>query len=209
MAADKKSYLIEFIGTFFLCFHIFCSGTTVDNSMGMICGYMIFIMIAAKVSGAHFNPGITMGMVVMGYCNAMNFFMYFLMHIMASVAAAGLRTLLLGGGNSKHGDPFNSNDMIVLFIYYAGAQIILTVIYMIIAVNSKAPRAAFCFCVPLAQLFVSTFSTMPGFVLLGNCSVIFGAVLFNQHWGALISTTLGSIVGGGLGGLIYKVAFAD
>lgn len=208
MAADTKSYIMEFVGTMILCFHISVSSAGSNTTFGMICGYIVLMMMGARISGAHFNPGITLGLVVQGKASGKTFGFYFLMHFLGSLAAAALHLIFIGryGQVAK---AFDWEQMWQLFVLFMTAQIVITVIYMLIAVNPRSPRAAFCFCVPLTQYFVSSFSRFSSYALLGNCSVYLGSILFTQNWGGLISATFGCLAGGAIGGWIYKSQLAD
>ncbi len=200
MAADTKSYVMELVGTMILCFH---ASVSYGSSFGLICGYIVLMMIAARTSGAHFNPGITAGMWAIGKASPKTFFIYLAMHFLGSFASAALHLIFIG----KYGavaNAFNTEQMWQMFLLFMCAQIVITVIYLLIATNDKSPRAAFCFCVPLTQYFVSSFSRFKDFALLGNCSIYLGSILFTSNWGGLITALLGSIIGGGLGGWLYK-----
>lgn len=200
MAADTKAYVMELVGTAILCFHVSVSAS---SSFGLICGYIVLMMIAARISGAHFNPGITAGMWAIGKASPKTFGIYLLMHFLGSLASAALHLIFIGqyGVVAK---AFNVEEMWQVFLLFLCSQIVITVIYLLIATNPSSPRAAFCFCVPLTQYFVSSFSRFKSFALLGNCSIYLGSILFTQNWGGLIMSLLGSVVGGGLGGWLYK-----
>lgn len=203
---DNKAYLVEFIGTTILCFHMFCSGA--GNSQGLICGYMALMLITARVSGGHFNPGITMGMLVNGKASNKTFLIYLLMHCAGSFAAAAL-FLMINGGYNKFGKQFDADQMWQMFLLYLGAQTAITMIYLLIATHPKSPRAAFSFCVPMTQMFVNSFSRFADYPFLGNCAVMVGGAVFRQGYGALAAGLLGCLGGGALGGWLYKTVLAE
>jgi aquaporin Z len=70
--------ITEFIGTFFLVLTIGC--TVIAPSAGVIAplaiGFMLMVMVYAggHVSGAHYNPAVTLGVVMRGRCPAQDAF---------------------------------------------------------------------------------------------------------------------------------------
>lgn len=205
MAVDTKAYVMELVGTAILCFH---TSVSASSSFGLICGYIVLMMIAARISGAHFNPGITAGMWAIGKASPKTFGFYLLMHFLGSIAAAALHLIFIGKYTAST-QAFKVDDMWQIFVLFLLSQMVITVIYLLIATNPKSPRAAFCFCVPLTQYFVSSFSRFQSYALLGNCSIYLGSILFAQNWGGLISSLLGCVVGGGIGGWLYKSFLQD
>src|SRR3569833_1627886 len=69
-----KRYLVEFIGTFFLVLTIGCTG--IPASPGDIpplaIGAVLMVMVydGGHVSGAHYNPAITLAVWIRGRCDA-------------------------------------------------------------------------------------------------------------------------------------------
>lgn len=87
-----KKYLVEFIGTFFLVFTV---GMTVVNpgagSFAPIAiGFTLAVMVFAggHVSGGHYNPAVTFGVLLRGKIGASDAIMYWVAQLLAGVAAA-------------------------------------------------------------------------------------------------------------------------
>ena len=98
-----KKYLVEFIGTFFLVFTI---GMTVvapgaGNLAPLAIGAALMVMVYAggHVSGAHYNPAVTLAVWLRGKCAAADVVPYIVAQGAAAVAAAftvqGLKTGLV------------------------------------------------------------------------------------------------------------------
>ena len=198
---DTKAYVVEAVGTMFLCFHSYTSGFA--DSTGMVCGYMALMILAAKLSGGHFNPGITIGMLVAGKCSPKNFGLYMLSQFIGSILAAVLYQILTGW-YGRVPSAFDINQMWQLFLLFLVAQIAITVVYLLIATGNNSPKSAFSFCVPLTQLFVNSFTRFNSYKLLGNCVIYMGNLLFNQSWGTLLAAVFGCLGGGAIGGLLHK-----
>jgi len=84
--------LTEFIGTFFLVLTIGC--TVIAPGAGVIAplaiGFMLMVMVYAggHVSGAHYNPAVTVGLVVRGRCTMQDAVGYIGAQIVGAVVAA-------------------------------------------------------------------------------------------------------------------------
>lgn len=89
-----KKYLVEFIGTLFLVFTI---GMTVispgaGNLAPLAVGAVLMVMTYASVhvSGAHFNPAVTLAMWMRGRCESKDVVPYWLVQVAAGALAAWL-----------------------------------------------------------------------------------------------------------------------
>ncbi len=98
-----KKYLVEFISTFFLVFTI---GMTViapgsGNFAPLAIGAVLMVMIYAggHVSGAHYNPAVTLGVWLRGKCPASDILPYIASQVagaeLAAAAVKGLKTGLV------------------------------------------------------------------------------------------------------------------
>ena len=86
-----NKYLAEFIGTFFLVLTIGC--TVIPGAPGVIpplaigAALMVMIFAGGHVSGAHFNPAVTLAVFLRGKCPAKDVVPYWIAQIAAAVAA--------------------------------------------------------------------------------------------------------------------------
>jgi len=96
-----KKYLVEFISTFFLVFTI---GMTVlppgaGNLAPLAIGAVLMVMIYAggHVSGAHYNPAVTLGVWLRGKCPTSDVVPYLIAQVAgAEIAAAAVKALKTG-----------------------------------------------------------------------------------------------------------------
>ena len=85
-------YIMEFVGTFFLVFTIGC--TVVGNGAGALAplaiGSVLMVMVFAggHISGAHYNPAITLGVWLRGKCEAKDVAPYMISQAVGAVLAA-------------------------------------------------------------------------------------------------------------------------
>lgn len=101
-----KRYLAEFIGTFFLIFvgdGAIIINALSKNSIGHIgeafaFGFIIFIMIfsCGDISGAHFNPSVTIAFYISGKLKMKDVVPYIISQLLGAVAASNLLNSLFG-----------------------------------------------------------------------------------------------------------------
>src|SRR3977135_1937071 len=94
-------YVAEFIGTFFLVLTIGC--TVIGQGAGPLAplaigsALMVMIFAGGYISGAHFNPAVTLGVWLRGKCEAKDVAPYMIFQIIGAVVAASVVKLLKGG----------------------------------------------------------------------------------------------------------------
>lgn len=94
-------YITEFIGTFFLVFTVAAAavgGWAPDGFAPLAIGSVLMVMIFAggHISGGHYNPAVSMAVFVRGKLPASELIIYWIVQIVAGVAAALLASSLLG-----------------------------------------------------------------------------------------------------------------
>ena len=92
-----NKYLAEFVGTFFLVLTIGCTvlaGGGVIPPLAIGSALMVMIYAAGHLSGAHFNPAVTIAVWLRGRCPASDIVPYIASQVLgASAAAATVRFL--------------------------------------------------------------------------------------------------------------------
>ncbi|HVV01066.1 MAG TPA: aquaporin [Verrucomicrobiae bacterium] len=95
-----NKYIVEFIGTFFLVLTIGCA--VVIGGAGMIAplaiGSVLMVMVYAggHISGAHYNPAVTLGIYLRGALPAKDILPYWIAQFIAAVCAAVALNFLKG-----------------------------------------------------------------------------------------------------------------
>ncbi|HLZ16723.1 MAG TPA: aquaporin [Cyclobacteriaceae bacterium] len=87
-----KKYLIELIGTFFLVLTIGLTG----NPLAIGAMLMVMIYMGGHVSGAHYNPAVTMAILMQKKIDTRDAGMYMIFQIIGSIAAALVVYLVTG-----------------------------------------------------------------------------------------------------------------
>lgn len=97
-----KKYLTEFIGTFFLVLVIGC--TVIPGNAGVIAplaigaALMVMVYAGGHLSGAHYNPAVTLAVWLRGRCPAKDVVPYMIVQILGAALAAVVATWLYKSG---------------------------------------------------------------------------------------------------------------
>src|SRR6201993_316199 len=94
-----RKCVVEFIGTFFLIFVIGCVSSQTHVLLGPLAiGATLMVMIFAggHISGAHYNPAVTVGVWIRGACNGFQAVCYIIAQILAALAASIAVPMLFG-----------------------------------------------------------------------------------------------------------------
>jgi aquaporin Z len=122
-----KKYLVEFIGTFFLVFTIGMAVRSGSPLAPLAIGASLMVMIFAggHVSGAHFNPAVTLAVWIRGKCDTKDVVPYWVAQLAAGLVAALLVASLIG----KPAEPASHDavkSVIVEFLFtFALAWVVL------------------------------------------------------------------------------------
>src|SRR5438067_6189638 len=97
-----NKYIAEFIGTFFLVLTIGCTG--VGAASGVIAplaigaALMVMVFAGGHISGGHYNPAVTLGVLIRGKVKAADVVPYWIAQVVAAAVAALLVTKFLRAG---------------------------------------------------------------------------------------------------------------
>lgn len=97
-----KSYIVEFIGTFFLVLTVCVAavfgtaGAMAPVAIGLVLAFMIYG--GGHLSGGHFNPAVTLGVCLRGKCDFKDLPFYWLAQVLAAVVAVFTARALVPGG---------------------------------------------------------------------------------------------------------------
>jgi aquaporin Z len=95
-----NKYIMELIGTFFLVLTIGCTairtGPGVLPALAIGSVLMVMIFAGGHISGAHYNPAVTLGVWIRGRCEAKDVVPYWIAQIVGGVIAALVAKFLVG-----------------------------------------------------------------------------------------------------------------
>ena len=85
-----NKYIVEFIGTFFLVLTIGCNVLGGSPLPPLAIGLALAVMVFAggHISGAHYNPAVTLAVTVRGKCSPADAVPYVIFQVIGAVAAA-------------------------------------------------------------------------------------------------------------------------
>jgi aquaporin Z len=122
----------EFIGTFFLVLTIGC--TVVGGATGVIAplaiGAVLMVMVYAggHISGAHYNPAVTLAVAVRGRCSSSDAVGYIGAQVLGAIAAASVVGLLKSGIAINAGSVDVAKAFLAEFLFTFGlAYVVLNV----------------------------------------------------------------------------------
>jgi len=131
-----RKYVAEFIGTFFLVLTIGC--TVIPGAPGVIAplaigaALMVMIYAGGHVSGAHFNPAVTLAVFIRGKCDTKDVIPYWGAQILAGVAASMVAVFLAG----KSGTPMEIKNVPAAFV----AEFLFTFALAYVVLNSATAK---------------------------------------------------------------------
>src|SRR6059036_3046 len=95
-------YITELIGTFFLVLTIGCTvilgGAGVIPPLAIGLALMVMVFAGGHVSGAHYNPAVTLGVLIRGKVNAADVVPYMVAQLAGAAIAALIVTKFLRAG---------------------------------------------------------------------------------------------------------------
>ena len=99
-------YLTEFIGTFFLVLTIGLVVTQADiiplaKAIAIGCSLMIMVYMGGHVSGAHYNPAVSLAAMLRGALSFADLIPYWVAQVAGAIAAAFVATLIIPAGDAE------------------------------------------------------------------------------------------------------------
>ena len=97
-----NKYIAEFIGTFFLVLTIGCTG--IGAGAGVIAplaigaALMVMVFAGGHISGAHYNPAVTLGVLIRGKVNVADVVPYWIAQLAGAAIAALVVSKFLRAG---------------------------------------------------------------------------------------------------------------
>jgi aquaporin Z len=87
-----RKYITEFIGTFFLVLVVALTG----NAAAIGATLMVMIFAGGHISGAHYNPAVTLAVLIRGKVTAQDAIVYMVVQIIAGIVAALIAKWYMG-----------------------------------------------------------------------------------------------------------------
>ncbi|MFN8446930.1 MAG: aquaporin [Caldilineaceae bacterium] len=125
-----RKYVVEFIGTFFLvltiCLTVIPGNAGVIPPLAIGAALMVMIFAGGHISGAHYNPAVTLAVTLRGRCSSADAPLYMIAQVLGAAVAAFVARFLVGGGTTGTLDV--SKSLVAEFLFtFALAYVVLNV----------------------------------------------------------------------------------
>ena len=125
-------FLTEFIGTFFLVatigFTVIAPGAGDLAPLAIGASLMVMIFAGGHVSGAHYNPAVTLAVFIRGRCTAADVMSYWIAQILGAAAAAAIVLFMKGNPAVEVMVPDVTRALVAEFLYtFALCYVVLNV----------------------------------------------------------------------------------
>jgi aquaporin Z len=197
--------LTEFLGTFFLVLSIGLSviGASPLAPLAIGATLMVMIYMGGHISGAHYNPAVTLAVFLRGKLPAKDVVPYWVAQIAGAVVAAAMARWVIMG-HAIQAAPVESNKLLaallVEFLYtFALASVVLA--------SATAPQTAGNSFYGLAIGFTVVAGAIAGGSISGgafNPAVGFGITIMGVPVQNLWLYIIGPLAGGALAAAVYK-----
>ncbi len=200
-----KKYLMEMIGTFFLVFTIGMSVLAGGNGVipPLAIGSVLMVMVYAggHISGAHYNPAITLGVWIRGKCETKDVLPYMLFQMIGAALAAVLVRYVMPAGQPHPGSFPLLPELIAEFLFtFALVFVVLNTATSQDNAGNSFYGLAIGFTV-LAGAFAVGAVTPAAF----NPSVALGISMMGiSAWSKIWVFWVAELLGGSLAGVVFK-----
>lgn len=201
-----QKYLCEFIGTFFLVLTIGCTvlsgGSGVIPPLAIGSALMVMIYAGGHISGAHYNPAVTLGVWLRGKCSTGDLPIYMASQIAGAVCAALMVGFLRPDAHPTAGTPDVARALAAEFLFtFALVYVVLN------AATAKAHEGNSYYGLAIG------FTVLTGAFAVGDISggafnpaVAIGiSVMGLSAWSNLWIFLIGNFAGGAVAALTYRV----
>lgn len=207
-----RSYVVEFIGTFFLVFTIGCvlllGGDGVINAIAIGFALMIMVYAGGFVSGGHYNPAVSLAAVIRKSLPLIEFIPYVISQLLGSALAVVLVNHFSGHVENFEGCAFNFWPMVVGEFLFTFA---LCYVVLMTATNRETRGNSYYGLAIGATLTVGIFAV--GSVLCYgafNPAVAMSLGMMNiACWHSVFVTIITNLVAGAAAALVYKYVAPD
>lgn len=203
-----SKYIVEFIGTFFLVLIIgLTAGTPGAAALAPIAigfGLTVLVYMGGHISGAHYNPAVTLAIFIRGKINAADAGAYVVAQIAAGIVA-GLSSLFLIG--DQFGAPALNSDYSIAQGMLVEILLTFLLVFVILNVATHSKTAGNDYYGLAIGATVLAAAYAGGGISGGafNPAVGIGPNIVKGAFGDLALYTIGPVVGAVLAAILFKI----
>ena len=206
-----KKLLAEYLGTTLLVAIVVGSGImatdlTKDvglqlliNTIATVFGLGVLILILAPISGAHFNPAVTMVDLIQGKSSALQFIQYVFAQVLGAISGALLANVMFDRAIIETATKLRAGSNLYLAEVVATAGLILVINLLVVQKNLTVIPAAVAVWIGSAYFFTSSTSfANPGVTVGRTFSDSFAGIAPSSAPAFIAAQILGALIGLGL-----------
>jgi aquaporin Z len=208
---SMRKYVAEFIGTFFLAFTVCCAVLTAQPLAPVGIGAVLVAMVFAggHISGAHFNPAVTLAVYLRGRMETRDVLPYMGAQLVAGLIAAGLARFVViekpTAAFDVSGRALFAAVIVELLITFALGYVVVNVATSKNHPNNSFYGLAIGFTVLAGAVAVGTLSGGAFNPAVGLAVVVAGLAT----WKMLVVYLLATLAGGAAAGLVFRTLNPD
>lgn len=196
-----NKYIVEFIGTFFLVLTIGCcvviggAGVIAPLAIGSV--LMVMIFAGGHISGAHYNPAVTLGVWIRGRCSTADVVPYWVAQLVGAALASLALNYLKGEASAKPMVLKTGPALLAEFLYtFALVYVVLNTATAKGTANNSFYGLAIGFTVLAGAFSVGSISGAAFNPAVAVGISIMGLSAWSNIWIYLVATLLGGLVAG-------------
>ena len=206
-----KKLLAEYLGTTLLVAIVVGSGImatdlTMDvglqlliNTIATVFGLAVLILILAPISGAHFNPVVTLVDLIQGKSSVLQFIQYAFAQVLGAISGALLANAMFDHAIIESATKVRTGSNLYLAEIAATAGLILVINLLVVQKNLTAIPAAVAAWIGSAYFFTSSTSFANPAVTIGRTfSDSFAGIAPSSAPAFIAAQILGALIGLGL-----------
>jgi len=204
-------FVAEFVGTFLLVFTVVCnvlSGDAVWGGVSIACVLTVSIYALGGISGANFNPAVTLSLVLTGKKDLVNAAMYMLCQILGGLLGGAFASMLFPSISTSLG-PAHGFDWVSVLICEAIYTMMLCFVVLNVACTDATSGNEF---YGLAIGFVIVAGAYGAGAVSGGCfnpAVALGINKWGSEYTWPFLYLLFEFIGAALAALFYKLIRAE
>ncbi|MBI5856232.1 MAG: aquaporin [Sphingobacteriales bacterium] len=207
-----KKYITEFIGTFFLVLTV---GLTVNGGAGSMAplaigaALMIMVYAGGHISGGHYNPAVTLAVLIRGRISVSDAIPYIVVQIIGAIAAAFAVKYLIGDDKMPAEAMANSSAIKAMVAEILGTFALAYVVLNVATAKANAGNSYFGLAIGMTVMVMAySLGSFSGGAF--NPAVAVGASFMKMAaWGDIWIYLVGCFGGGILAAIVFKMNNPD